>query len=316
MPTFPPCRRCATLQSPPRRDGKIRRAGCRAGGIARRAICGRALHPEGVPGLAKTLMISSLARCLSLSFTAFIHARPDAQRHHRHGGHAEDRRAQRAFKFLPGPIFANVILADEINRTTPKTQAAMLESMQERQVTVGGVRHALPRRSSSWRRRNPSSRKAPIPARGAAGRLMFKIYIGYPSYDEEYEIATRTTVEQDHRVDQVLDAQQILHWQNLVRRVPAGPAIIRHALDLVRRTRPAEPEARPSCASIGMGAPAPARLQFLVLGPRRGRLLRGRNHVSTEDVRAMLRRFCGIASSRTLRPRQRAIHRPDHRRPV
>jgi MoxR-like ATPase len=245
---------------------------------------------EGVPGLAKTLMISSLARCLSLSFNR-IQFTPDLMPSDITGTEviAEDKASgMRAFKFLPGPIFANVILADEINRTPPKTQAAMLESMQERQVTVGGVRHVLAPPFFVLATQNPIEQEGTYPLPEAQqDRFMFKIYIGYPSYDEEYEIATRTTVEQDHRVEQVLDAQQILHLQSLVRRVPAAPPIIRHALDLVRRSRPAEPEAPAFVRKHVAWGAGPRAVQFLVLGAKARAVLRGRHHVSTEDVRAI-----------------------------
>ncbi len=245
---------------------------------------------EGVPGLAKTLMISSLARCLSLSFNR-IQFTPDLMPSDITGTEviAEDKATgQRAFKFLPGPVFANVILADEINRTPPKTQAAMLESMQERQVTVGGVRHVLTPPFFVLATQNPIEQEGTYPLPEAQqDRFMFKIYIGYPSYEEEYEIAARTTIEVEHRVETVLDAQQILSLQSLTRRVPAAPPIIRHALDLVRRTRPAEPQAPEFVKKHVAWGAGPRAVQFLVLGAKARAVLRGRHHVASEDVRAI-----------------------------
>ncbi|RIK68362.1 MAG: AAA family ATPase [Planctomycetota bacterium] len=245
---------------------------------------------EGVPGLAKTLMISSLARCLSLSFNR-IQFTPDLMPSDITGTEviAEDKSTgNRAFKFLPGPVFANIILADEINRTPPKTQAAMLESMQERQVTVGGVRHALEAPFFVLATQNPIEQEGTYPLPEAQqDRFMFKIFIGYPGYDEELEIATRTTTEVDAKVDTVLSAAEILELQRLVRRVPAAPPVIKYALDLVRKTRPSDaaaPEIVRKHVAWGAG---PRAVQFLILGAKARAVLRGNYHVSTEDIRAL-----------------------------
>ncbi|MFQ5429546.1 MAG: AAA family ATPase, partial [Phycisphaerae bacterium] len=182
---------------------------------------------EGVPGLAKTLMISSLARCLSLSFNR-IQFTPDLMPSDITGTEviSEDKTTgTRAFKFLPGPVFANIILADEINRTPPKTQAAMLEAMQERQVTVGGIRHELVPPFFVLATQNPIEQEGTYPLPEAQqDRFMFKIQIGYPSYDNEFEIATKTTGECDQAVETVISAEEILALQKVVGRHPPPPA--------------------------------------------------------------------------------------------
>jgi len=245
---------------------------------------------EGVPGLAKTLMISSLARCLSLSFNR-IQFTPDLMPSDITGTEviAEDKATgQRAFKFLPGPVFANIVLADEINRTPPKTQAAMLESMQERQVTVGGVRHALEAPFFVLATQNPIEQEGTYPLPEAQqDRFMFKVFIGYPSYEEEYEIATRTTATLDVQPEKIVDRAAILDLQKLVRRVPAAPPIVRYALDLVRRTRPNEPTAPEfTRRHVAWGA-GPRAVQFLILGAKARAVLRGNHHVAPEDIRAL-----------------------------
>jgi len=245
---------------------------------------------EGVPGLAKTLMISSLAKCLSLSFSR-IQFTPDLMPSDVTGTEmiAEDQATgRRAFKFLPGPVFANLVLADEINRTPPKTQAAMLEAMQERQVTVGGERHVLEPPFFVLATQNPIEQEGTYPLPEAQqDRFMFKIYIGYPSYDEEYEIATKTTVEYDVDVETVVSAQEILDMQQIVRRVPAAPPVVRHALDLVRKTRPDEPGAPEIVVKNLTWGAGPRAVQFLILGAKARAVLRGNFHVSTEDIRAV-----------------------------
>ena len=245
---------------------------------------------EGVPGLAKTLMVSSLARCMSLSFNR-IQFTPDLMPSDITGTEviAEDRTTgQRAFKFLPGPVFANIILADEINRTPPKTQAAMLEAMQERQVTVGGVRHPLTAPFFVLATQNPIEQEGTYPLPEAQqDRFMFKIFIGYPAYDEELEIATTTTAQFNQTVDAVITAQEIMDLQSAVRRVPAAPPIVKHALDLVRRSRPSDPQSPDFVRrSVAWGA-GPRAVQFLLLGAKSRAVLRGNHYVSTDDIRAL-----------------------------
>jgi MoxR-like ATPase len=245
---------------------------------------------EGVPGLAKTLMISTLARCLSLSFHR-IQFTPDLMPSDVTGTEViqEDRTTgTRAFKFLPGPVFANIVLADEINRTPPKTQAALLEAMQERQVTVGGEPHDLPAPFFVLATQNPIEQEGTYPLPEAQqDRFLFKVFIGYPSYNEEYDVVERTTAQIEPSIDRILSAADILRYQKLVRRVPAAPDVIRHALDLVRATRPGEPLAPAFIKTMVSWGAGPRSVQALVMGGKVRATLHGRHHVSTEDIRAL-----------------------------
>ena len=199
---------------------------------------------EGVPGLAKTLMISTLSKSLSLAFSR-IQFTPDLMPSDITGTEViEENRSTgaREFKFLAGPLFANVILADEINRTPPKTQAALLEAMQERQVTVGRVRHKLDDPFFVLATQNPIEQEGTYPLPEAQqDRFMFKVFVRYPKFDEEFEIARRTTALQSEEVRPVLGGDQILELQKLVRRVPVSDHVIRYTLALVRQTRLGEP---------------------------------------------------------------------------
>jgi MoxR-like ATPase len=245
---------------------------------------------EGVPGLAKTMMISSLARCLNLTFKR-VQFTPDLMPSDITGTEViqEDRSTgRRELKFMPGPIFANVILADEINRTPPKTQAAMLEAMQERQVTVGGVRHPLEAPFFVLATQNPIEQEGTYPLPEAQqDRFMFKVLIDYPSYDEEYAIATTTTVEQGGELSPVLSGADILELQRVVRRVPAAPAVVRYALDLVRRSRPAEPDAPEIVRRMVSWGAGPRAVQFLILGAKARSILHGQHYTSTQDIQAV-----------------------------
>src|ERR1700744_5765381 len=188
---------------------------------------------EGVPGLAKTLMISTLARCLTLDFSR-IQFTPDLMPADITGTEIiEENRSTgaREFKFLPGPLFANVILADEINRTPPKTQAALLEAMQERQVTVGRVRHKLANPFFVLATQNPIEQEGTYPLPEAQqDRFMFKGYVKYPSFQEEFEIARRTTGVISDEITPVLTGEQILEIQTLVRKVPVTDHVIQYCL--------------------------------------------------------------------------------------
>lgn len=245
---------------------------------------------EGVPGLAKTLMISTLARCLELSFNR-IQFTPDLMPSDITGTEViqEDRSTgMREFKFLPGPIFANVILADEINRTPPKTQAALLEAMQERHVTLGGKRHDIAPPFFVLATQNPIEQEGTYPLPEAQqDRFLFKVFIGYPSYEEEYAVAERTTTVSEPEVKPVLGGEDILKFQQLIRRVPAAPDVIRYALDLVRATRPEEgtaPDVVRNMISWGAG---PRAVQALLLGGKARAALTGRHHAAIEDIKAL-----------------------------
>jgi MoxR-like ATPase len=245
---------------------------------------------EGVPGLAKTLMVSTLARSLKLAFSR-IQFTPDLMPSDITGTEViQENKAtgERGFKFLSGPIFANIILADEINRTPPKTQAALLEAMQERQVTIGGQRHGLPSPFFVLATQNPIEQEGTYPLPEAQqDRFMFKVFVKYPSYDEEFRIAETTTTEFTPQLGEVLTGEDILRLQRMVRRVPVAPFVIHYALRLVRATRIHEgdvPAFVKDWVSWGAG---PRGMQYLLLGGKARAMLNGRFFVTTEDIRAV-----------------------------
>jgi MoxR-like ATPase len=245
---------------------------------------------EGVPGLAKTLLISTVSKSLSLDFSR-IQFTPDLMPSDITGTEViqENRTTGgREFKFLQGPLFANIILADEINRTPPKTQAALLEAMQERHVTVGRTRHMLPEPFFVLATQNPIEQEGTYPLPEAQqDRFMFKVFVTYPSFKEEFEIARRTTGLQTEEITPVLSGDQILHLQQLVRRVPVSDHAINYALALVRQTRvgqPGVPDYVTNWLDWGAG---PRAVQFLILGAKARALLHGRTHVMTEDISAL-----------------------------
>jgi MoxR-like ATPase len=245
---------------------------------------------EGVPGLAKTLMISTLSRSLSLAFSR-IQFTPDLMPSDITGTEViEENRTTggREFKFMAGPLFANVILADEINRTPPKTQAALLEAMQERQVTVGRVRHRLDAPFFVLATQNPIEQEGTYPLPEAQqDRFMFKVFVRYPKFDEEFDIARRTTSLTTEEVVPVLSGDQILELQNLVRRVPVTDHVIRYTLALVRQTRIGEPGVPKFVRDWLSWGAGPRAVQYLILGGKARALLYGRVHVQTEDIQAL-----------------------------
>jgi MoxR-like ATPase len=245
---------------------------------------------EGVPGLAKTLMVSTLARSLYLKFNR-VQFTPDLMPSDITGTEViQENRAtgERGFRFLSGPIFANIVLADEINRTPPKTQAALLEAMQERQVTIGGQRHPLPAPFFVLATQNPIEQEGTYPLPEAQqDRFMFKVFVRYPSYDEEFQIAETTTAEVFADVQEVLSGKEILRLQQVVRRVPIAPFAVHYALRLVRATRVHEGEA-PAFINdwVSWGA-GPRGLQYLLLGAKARAMLDGRYFATTDDIRAV-----------------------------
>jgi len=247
---------------------------------------------EGVPGLAKTLMVSTLAGALDLSFHR-IQFTPDLMPSDITGTEViEENRATggRELRFIRGPVFANVILADEINRTPPKTQAALLEAMQERQVTVGGQRHPLPQPFFVLATQNPIEQEGTYPLPEAQqDRFMFKLFVRYPSFDEEYRIAETTTATFDPHVEPVLAGPDILRLQEIVRRVPAAPHVIRYALRLVRATRVHEEGVPDFIREWVIWGAGPRAVQFLLLGGKARAALDGRTFVTTDDVRAIVK---------------------------
>jgi MoxR-like ATPase len=247
---------------------------------------------EGVPGLAKTLMISTLARCLNLTFSR-VQFTPDLMPADITGTEIlEENRStgQRERRFLEGPLFSNIILADEINRTPPKTQAALLEAMQERQVTVGRVRHPLTDPFFVLATQNPIEQEGTYPLPEAQqDRFMFKVFVNYPNFQEEFEVARRTTATQVDTIKPVLSGQEIIELQRTVREVPVSDHIIRYALSLVRQTRVGQTGVPDFVGDqVGWGA-GPRAVQFLILGGKARALIRGRTHVSTDDIQALAR---------------------------
>ena len=245
---------------------------------------------EGVPGLAKTLMVSSLAQCLDLDF-ARIQFTPDLMPSDITGTEViqEDRATgTREFKFLQGPIFNNVILADEINRTPPKTQAALLEAMQERQVSVGGNRMPMKDPFFVLATQNPIEQEGTYPLPEAQqDRFMFKIFVNYPSWNEEFNIVRLTTAMEQVQLTPVLDGPAILALQEIIRRVPAGDHVIQYAMSLVRATRVHEGGVPPIISNYISWGAGPRACQYLILGGKVRAVLHGRFHVSTEDIQAV-----------------------------
>jgi MoxR-like ATPase len=244
----------------------------------------------GVPGLAKTLMIRTLSQALSLQFRR-IQFTPDLMPSDITGTEVlqEDRATgTRHFRFHQGPVFANVVLADEINRTPPKTQAALLEAMQEHQVTVAGARHALPEPFFVLATQNPIEQEGTYPLPEAQlDRFMFSILVDYPDEEEELLIVKRTTADVRIEVAPTLAADEIVHLAGIVRRVPVADPITRYALRLARLTRSAQdgsPDFVRQYVSWGAG---PRASQYLVLGAKARAALYGRACVTTEDVRAV-----------------------------
>jgi MoxR-like ATPase len=245
---------------------------------------------EGVPGLAKTLMISTLSKCLSMDFSR-IQFTPDLMPADITGTDVlqENRdTGQREFRFIEGPLFHNVILADEINRTPPKTQAALLEAMQERQVTVGQTIHQLSDPFFVLATQNPIEQEGTYSLPEAQqDRFMFKVYVKYPSFEEERQIARQTTSNTKAEPESVLSAEQVLEIQDVVRQVPVTDHVINYALAIVRQTRVGEPGA-PDWINewLGWGA-GPRAMQSLLLGSKARALLNGRSYVSTADIQAL-----------------------------
>ncbi|MDB5390412.1 MAG: MoxR-like ATPase [Planctomycetaceae bacterium] len=244
----------------------------------------------GVPGLAKTLMIQTLAQVLDLSFSR-VQFTPDLMPADITGTEViqEDKlTGTREFKFLPGPVFANLILADEINRTPPKTQAALLEAMQEHQVTVGGKRHLLPEPFFVLATQNPIEQEGTYPLPEAQlDRFMFNVMVDYPEEEEEFQIIRQTTSDKRPEVAKVLSREEVQLLQQTVRQVPVADHVIRYAMQFTRLTRKEKgqvPDFIQKYVSWGAG---PRASQYLILGAKARAMLHGREYVSTDDVRAV-----------------------------
>ncbi|MEW5853029.1 MAG: MoxR family ATPase [Myxococcota bacterium] len=246
----------------------------------------------GVPGLAKTLLIQTLADALGLSFNR-VQFTPDLMPSDITGTDVleEDKASgMRTFRFIKGPLFAHVVLADEINRTPPKTQAALLQAMAENKVTAGGRTYPLEPPFLVFATQNPIEQEGTYPLPEAQlDRFMFLIDVGYPTREEEEQIVRQTTGGAGEPVHAVMTVQRILELQELVRRVPVPPHVVQHAVALARATRPGEPEAIPEVKEwVGFGA-GPRASQYLVLGAKARAVLQGRYVASVEDVNALAR---------------------------
>lgn len=243
----------------------------------------------GVPGLAKTLLIRTLAQTMDLRFSR-VQFTPDLMPADITGTEViEDDRStgQKVFRFVQGPIFANIVLADEINRTPPKTQSALLEAMQEHSVTAAGTTYALQEPFFVLATQNPIEQEGTYPLPEAQlDRFMFNLMLDYPSFDEEVQIVRATTTESHAQLGRIMSAEQIIKAQDLVRRVPVADDVIAYAVNLVRSTRPADTSVKLVKDFISYGA-GPRASQYLILGAKCRAALTGRFTPSIADVNSV-----------------------------
>jgi MoxR-like ATPase len=244
----------------------------------------------GVPGLAKTLLVSSLAQTLSLSFKR-IQFTPDLMPSDITGTEIlqdDPETGARVFKFMKGPVFCHMILADEINRTPPKTQAALLEAMQEKKISMGGEDYPLDEPFFVLATQNPIEMEGTYPLPEAQlDRFFFNIFVDYPSWDEEIEIMKRVTGALEPKLDQVLSREEMLSLQALVRRVPVADHIFNYAATLARSTRPNDPASPDFIRNWLSWGAGPRSSLFMILAGKARAILRGRYHVSVEDIQAV-----------------------------
>jgi len=245
---------------------------------------------EGVPGLAKTLLISTLAEILELRFNR-IQFTPDLMPSDITGTEILEEdvsSGRRSFKFIKGPIFCNILLADEINRTPPKTQAALLQAMQEHKVTAGGNTYDLEPPFFVLATQNPIEHEGTYPLPEAQlDRFMFNLFIDYPPIEDEVEIVTTTTSAYQPRLQKIMKSVHLLEMQELVRRVPVASHVVRYAVRLVQASRPNKPQAPEFIREwVNWGA-GPRASQYLVLGAKSRALLQGRPSVTVEDIQAL-----------------------------
>ena len=247
---------------------------------------------EGVPGLAKTLLISSLADAMHMSFKR-IQFTPDLMPSDITGTEIiqEDPETnQRAYKFLPGPLFANMVLADEINRTPPKTQAAMLEAMQERHISAGGTMHNLPDPFFVLATQNPLEQEGTYPLPEAQlDRFLLYIKVDYPTGPEEWEVARRVTTGQIGKIEQVLSGEEIIGFQKLVTQVPVSDQVLGYAWALVRASRPGTPESPEVVNKWASWGAGPRGVLTLISCAKARAILHGRYHATAGDVQAIAR---------------------------
>ncbi len=244
----------------------------------------------GVPGLAKTLLISTLAKTLHMSFKR-IQFTPDLMPSDITGTeviYQDPSSNQKEFKFLPGPLFANIVLADEINRTPPKTQAAMLEAMQERRVTVGGTTHKLPEPFFVLATQNPLEQEGTYPLPEAQlDRFMFLINVDYPSEEEELLVMKMGTGMKGEEPQSILNSEHILYMQQTVKSMPVADHVYRYAEKIVRCTRPKQPEALPYCKQYLSFGAGPRASLALIMAAKAHALIRGQVYVGCENVAAV-----------------------------
>ena len=239
----------------------------------------------GVPGLAKTLLVNTIADTLGLQYSR-IQFTPDLMPSDITG--SEILNDKREFKFIKGPIFANIILADEINRTPPKTQSALLEAMQERNVTVAGVRNSLPEPFFVLATQNPIEQEGTYPLPEAQlDRFMFMINLDYPTIDDEINIVTQTTSEQNVKAEPVISADELVYFQQLVRRIPVNENVVRYAVNIAAQTRPGTQSAAELTSKYLTWGAGPRASQYLVLGAKAHAAVNGKYSPDAEDVRAV-----------------------------
>lgn len=239
----------------------------------------------GVPGLAKTLLVSTISDVLDLEFKR-IQFTPDLMPSDITGSEILDE--SRNFKFNHGPLFSNIVLADEINRTPPKTQAALLEAMQERSVTVSGVRHVLPKPFFVLATQNPIEQEGTYPLPEAQlDRFMFNIPLDYPSYEEEVEVVKKTTTSQNVQLSNILTGEQIMAYQELVRKIPIADNVLEYAVSLASKTRPGTARATDQVKNYISWGAGPRASQYLVLGAKCHAIISGKYSPDIEDVRAV-----------------------------
>jgi MoxR-like ATPase len=239
----------------------------------------------GVPGLAKTLMVNTLSKALGLNYSR-IQFTPDLMPSDIIGTEILDE--NRHFRFIKGPVFANIILADEINRTPPKTQSALLEAMQEKAVTVAGTSYHLTEPFFVLATQNPIEQEGTYPLPEAQlDRFMFNIWLDYPSFDEEIRIVKATTTEKSSTPSVVLSAEEILYFQNLIRKIPVPDNVFHFAVNLVATTRPKTAKASPWANEYLTWGAGPRASQYLILGAKCHAVLNGKYSPDIEDIRAV-----------------------------
>ena len=255
-------------------------------------FCGGHALIVGVPGLAKTLLVRSLARALNLSFSR-IQFTPDLMPSDITGTdiiQEDPASGQRRLEFLPGPVFASLVLADEINRTPPKTQAAMLQTMQEHEVTVGAKTHPLPKPFHVFATQNPIEMEGTyVLPEAQADRFMFSIHCGYPTNGEEEQIVRNTTGNSIPEIKPILDAREIVEAQKLVRAMPVSDEVVRYAVRLVSRSRPEDPQAPKYVKEYLRWGGSPRASQYLVLGAKARAAVLGKLCADYDCVRSVAR---------------------------